>query len=235
MKAWWLKLENRIDALSLRERSMVFLVAALVLVTLFSTVVIDPLAAREKVLSQQMKQDRQQVAALQTEIQARVNAHRVDPDAASRSRLQQLQRESGEIREQLKGMQNGQVAPEQMTAMLQDLLRRDSGLQLRSLRTLPVTVLNEAVTAQVASGAAASQPGKDGVEQTLPRNAVYKHGVQLVVQGGYLDLMRYLSDIEGMPWEIFWEKASLEVNNHPSATLTLTLFTLSLDKKWLNI
>lgn len=227
MKSWWLKLETRIDALSLRERGMVFLVAALLLITLFSTAVIDPLSAREKTLSQQIKQDLQQIAALQSEIQARVNDHRSDPDAAVRMRLQQLQRESTGIREQLKDMQSGLVAPANMTAMLQDLLKRDGGLQLRSLKTLPVSVLSAADAGKAAK--------KDGAEQALPGGAVYKHGVELVVQGSYLDLLRYLAEIEGMPWQIFWEKASLEVDTHPTATLTLTLFTLSLDKTWLNI
>lgn len=225
MKAWWLKLEGRINALSLRERAMVFLVAALVLTTLFSTAIIDPLSAREKQLSQQIRQDQQQIVALQSEIQARVSAHHADPDSALRDRLRQLQRESGELRESLKGMQNGLVAPENMAAMLQTLLKRDAGLQLRSLKTLPVGVLNDRP----------ASPRKDAPEAKHPSSAVYKHGVQLVVQGSYLDLMRYVADIGNMPWQIFWEKATLEVDAYPTATLTLTLFTLSLDKKWLNI
>lgn len=231
MKSWWLTLETRIDGLALRERGMVFMAGALLVLTLFSTAVIDPMSAREKQLSQQIRQDQQQIAALQSEIQARVSAHRADPDTAERIRLQQLQRESTEIREQMKGMQNGLVAPEKMPALLEDLLKRDGKLQLRSLKTLPVAVLNET---PVSAAPGAAQPRKDA-HPVPPQHAVYKHAVQIVVQGGYHDLLRYLASIEDMPWQIFWERASLDVHAHPSATLTLTLFTLSLDRKWLHI
>lgn len=232
MKSWWTKIESRIDALGLRERAMAFAVAALILVSLFSVLVIDPLSAREKKLSQQIRQDQQQIAALQAEIQARVNAHRIDPDAANRTRLQQLQRESGEIRDRLKGMQKGLVAPEKMTALLEDLLKRDRNLQLRSLKTLPVSVISAATAETQAPG---KNGPKDNPEPQEVKEAVYKHSVQIVVRGGYLDLMRYLTEIEELPWQVFWEKASLDAREHPGATLTLTLFTLSLEKKWLNI
>jgi MSHA biogenesis protein MshJ len=34
---------------------------------------------------------------------------------------------------------------------------------------------------------------------------------------------------------LLWAKAKLETNDYPQSTLTLTLYTLSLDKKWLNL
>ena len=64
---------------------------------------------------------------------------------------------------------------------------------------------------------------------------VYKHGVELVVKGSYADLTQYLMRLEGLPWQMFWGKAELKVEEYPKATLTLTLFTLSLDKTWLRI
>jgi len=64
---------------------------------------------------------------------------------------------------------------------------------------------------------------------------VYKHGVELVVKGNYTDLTQYLTRLEGLPWQMFWGKAELKVEEYPKAALTLTLFTLSLDKTWLRI
>jgi MSHA biogenesis protein MshJ len=58
--------------------------------------------------------------------------------------------------------------------------------------------------------------------------------VEIVVQGGYMDMMNYMAALEAMPWQLFWGRAKLSVDEYPNATLTLTLFTLSLDKAWLN-
>ena len=60
-------------------------------------------------------------------------------------------------------------------------------------------------------------------------------GVEIVVQGNYLDMLKYLTDLESMPWQVFWGKASLAVNEYPTATLTLTIYTLSMDKRWMGI
>ncbi len=38
-----------------------------------------------------------------------------------------------------------------------------------------------------------------------------------------------------MPTQLFWGKAKLEVEEYPNARLTLTLYTLSLDQKWMTL
>jgi MSHA biogenesis protein MshJ len=69
---------------------------------------------------------------------------------------------------------------------------------------------------------------------------VYKHGVEITVEGRYLDLLDYVSDLEQMPWHILWSKAALNEDKNdeitwPANRLKLTVYTLSLDKTWLSI
>ncbi len=239
MKQYWQRLELRIDALSLRERAMAFAIAALALITLVNTVVLDPLLARQKQLSQKVTQDQQQIAALQAEIQARVKSHDADPDAASRIRLENLRLQSGKLRSELTGIQQGLVSPDRMAALLEDLLKKNGRLQLMSLKTLPVSLLTDPVKpdTKVANEKSPTPalPRKDGPAGPAAGEAVYKHGVEIVVLGGYSDIVNYLTQLEAMPWQLFWANARLNVETYPNATLKLTLFTLSLDRKWLNI
>ena len=44
-----------------------------------------------------------------------------------------------------------------------------------------------------------------------------------------------MTELEAMPWQLYWGKVNLNAESYPKVTLTLTLFTLSLDKKWLAI
>jgi MSHA biogenesis protein MshJ len=240
MKRFWQQIESRLDGLSLRERAMAFAVTVLVLITLINTVLLDPLLAQQRRLSGQIRTEQQQVAALQAEIQARVIAHSQDPDEPNRERLKRLKQQTAKMHGDLVGMQSGLVSPDKMSALLEDLLKRNGKLHLASLKTLPVTTVNEPLQLDAGTGADKPATGtapsqKDKAVSKPTGDVVYKHGVEIVVQGEYLDLMRYLKQLEAMPWQLFWARANLKADAYPKTELTLVLFTLSLDRKWLNI
>lgn len=236
MKQYWQRIETRIDAMGIRERTMAFAIAALLVITAVNSFFLDPLLKEQKSASQQVMQDQQQIAALQAEIRTLVASRDIDPDGASRMRLHELKQQSTQLQEDLKGMQKGLVSPDKMASLLEDILKRNSRLQLVTLKTLPAAMLTEPSSGDDASGGKkpdASHPAKEGA--AVAKEAVYKHGVEVVVQGSYLDLLAYLTELEAMPWQLFWANAKLDVVAYPKATMTLTLFTLSLDKKWLYI
>ena len=90
MKQYWQTLVAKIDLLSLRERVMVFVMAAAVLVTLLNAVVLDPLYARQKQFSLRVNQDQMQIASIQAEIQQKIKSHQFDPDMENRARLKEM-------------------------------------------------------------------------------------------------------------------------------------------------
>jgi MSHA biogenesis protein MshJ len=243
MKQYWLRLVLKIDALSLRERSIIFLMIAALLIALVNTAVLDPQFAKQRQLSELVKAQQTQIDQIQSEIQQTVKV-RGDPDVPNRARLLSVQQQFREMNAALLSMQKGLISPDKMTVLLEDMLNRHGSLRLLTLKTLPVTRLNDPVPGNAATDAnapaatttvAPSAPDKAApVSQQVP-GSVYKHGVQIVVQGGYLDMMKYMADLEAMQWQLFWGSAKLSVDEYPTATLTLTLFTLGLDKKWLNL
>ena len=64
---------------------------------------------------------------------------------------------------------------------------------------------------------------------------MYKHGVQITVRGSYADLTQYMAALENLPTRMFWGMAKMNVVQYPTSELTLTLYTLSLDKTWLQV
>jgi len=88
LKQHWHNLAERVDAMSLRERALIFLAAVLVLITLVNTLFIDPLLTRQSELSRQIVQTQAQTKALQAQIQVLATARNADPDEALRARLQ---------------------------------------------------------------------------------------------------------------------------------------------------
>lgn len=237
MNQYWQRLALKVDALSLRERAIIFAMAALILIVLINTTLLDPQFSRQTQLSQRMRQDQAQIAGLQAEIQMKVKQQEVDPDAANRARLLALRQQAGQMQTAMRDMQKGLVSPDKMASLLGDIVKQNGNLHLVSLKTLPETALTESAAAEIKPAAEKTANVLAPIEKTenKPGEGIYKHGVEITVQGGYLDMMEYMAKLESMPWQLFWGKAKLNVDDYPKATLTLTLFTLSLDKKWLNI
>jgi len=41
--------------------------------------------------------------------------------------------------------------------------------------------------------------------------------------------------LEKLPWRMFWSRATLAAAEYPRVTLKVTIYTLSLDKAWLQL
>lgn len=229
---YWQRLAQKIDALTLRERVIVFAMAALVLVALFNTLLLDAQYAEQNRLSQKIRQQRTVIAGMQAEIQQKATLQAIDPDSANQVRAQQLQRQITERQATLREMQKGLVSADKMSILLEDILRQNNTLKLVSVKTLPAISLGEQMCAENAKQDA---KGVNPPEARQAADSIYKHGVEIVIQGRYFDIMNYLAQLEAMPWQLFWGQAALNADAYPRSTLTLRLFTLSLDQKWLNL
>jgi MSHA biogenesis protein MshJ len=242
MKQYWQRIALKVDALSLRERVIIFAMAALILIALVQTAILESQTAKQKQLSQRIKQDQSKIAGMQSQIQQTTTSPQVDPDKANQARLEDLKQQAAQMQAALRDMQNGLVSPDKMSALLEEILKKNEALHLVSLKTLPASSVAEQTNAagRLVESAIASTRNKSDIKpaakpEVALYDTVYKHGVEIVVQGGYLDIMNYLEQLEAMPWQLLWAKANLNVDEYPKSTLTLTLFTLSLDKKWLNL
>lgn len=222
----------KIDAMSLRERIMIFAGTALTLMLLLNVLLFDPQFVQQKRLSQQIQSDQSKITGIQTEIQHKVSSQASDPDIANKELLRNFQQQSQQMHADLLGLNEVLIRPENMAALLESILKRNGTLRLISLHTLPVSTLTPAAVDAVTVPA-----GKSGVPAAsmLGTGEIYKHGVEIVVQGKYLDMMAYMEALEAMSKQLFWSNAKLQVETYPQATLHLTLFTLSLDEKWLNL
>ena len=233
MKALWQQYSDKIDALAERERIMVFVALLAVLVFVMYTLFIDPAITRRTALATKMAQQQTEMQALQTQI-AVLEKKRADPDAANQVRRDGIKRQITVIDDTLKDMQQSLVPAQKMNAVLQDMLARHPRLQIVRMRTLPVTPLVERPAPPEKSDAAAPAPGAPG-KFTAGESNVFKHGVQITLQGSYADLYEYLARLEKLSWRMFWSRASLNAENYPRLTLTVTIYTLSLDKAWLEV
>ena len=228
IKQLWGKLSAKVDAITLRERVMIFAAAVFLLVSLVNAFLLDPMLLKQKKLSHDVVQQQEKMKELQAQIAAIVQAKNSQHTSPQRLQLNKLRQELDEGSAYLNSNRENLVEPEKMAELLRQVLSRNASLQLVNLQTLAVTSLfdqEEAKSGMTNQATAAVSSEKQ----------IFKHGVELTVRGNYMDLMQYLSALERLPTQMFWGKVRMEVVDYPVTELTLTLYTLSLEKIWLQI
>jgi MSHA biogenesis protein MshJ len=226
MKERLQRLATRVDALSLRERVLLFAAIAAAYVFLMHFFGLGPMFAKQDLLRAQIVQQQNNLEGTDNEISDKVKAAQVDPDAPTRERIAAVRAQTDALATSLRAMQNGLVPPERMAPLVDAILRANGRLQLVSLRTLPVEPIEGKTKPQAAAAAATAD---------TPAALLYRHGVEVTVRGNYLDMIGTMAALESMPTQLFWGAARLEAETWPGSRLTLTLYTLSLDAKWMKL
>lgn len=222
----WRQLAARFDALGRRERGMVALAVLAGGSLLGYSLLVDPQLMRAASMSKRINQANNDMAGIEAQLAA-MQSQLTDPDAGNRAALQQVRTSMAALDTRLRSLEGSMVSPEKMQAFLESLLSKNRNLELLALRTLPLAPLiartekAEDKKPEEKSTAAASAPN------------IYKHGVEIRIAGSYNDLLTYLTELESMPQRIIWNHVVLSVEQYPRCVLTLTLYTLSLDKQWL--
>ena len=222
------------DALSLRERVLVAVCVLAALGFLFQFLFLGPMEQRAKALNQRIEVSRAsmareagQIAALDKELR--------DRDGALKGRVEALKVDLARQNEQFKAVESRLVPPRDMPRLLQGLLAKRAGLQLVSLRSLaPQPVVSAAKAAETAQKpvGAGQTPEASRVEGG---GGVYRHGVEVSVQGRYGDLLAYVEELEKLPQKMLWQELHFKVEEYPRTTLSFTVYTLSLETTWLQM
>ncbi len=232
MNALWQTFASKIDALTARERYVVFAAAWLLPAYLVYIAFIAPAQTQHAALRAELTQQRAEIRTLEAE-GLRISQARAEPEAQYRARQDTLKQQIADREERLRALHKSLMPAHKINALLQEMLARESALQMVSLRTLPAAPLLSQEDKAVATAPASAATADSNSDAGAPR--VYKHGVEVTVRGSYEALHRYMTQLERSPARMYWWRAQLSADEHSRLTLTLTIYTLSLDKAWLEV
>lgn len=196
---------------------------------ILNTLLLKPLHTRQQSIRAELTTDNAQIETLTQELSVISAMPIIDPDAQNKQRISALQSQLKSLETDLNALKATLVSPEEMPLLLRNLLKKNSALKLISLKTLPASHLIEKDSADTETKSTVIK-----VANSKTPN-VFKHGVEITIEGRYLDLLEYVAELEKMPWHVLWSKVNLNAENYPESRLTLTVYTLSLDKNWLSI
>lgn len=220
MKSFYLGLADKFDALAQRERYLVAVALLGGVLLIGWTMIVDPALVRSRVAERAIAGQRAQLAALAAQTQA-LQAPDKNPEALAGAELAELKKQLNALNARFAALGGDLVPPERMAGLLEELLGRKRGLHLLGLRTLPAASVLEPKAAGGEAGVAGQAAG------------LYKHGVEIRLEGGYAELTEYLAQLEKSPQKLLWSSVTLSAETYPKLVLTLTVYTLSLDRTWL--
>ena len=211
-----------IDARDRRERLLLGATVLVVLLLVWDMLLRAPLMERHADAVDRAQQIESEIASLRDSresLQARLAE--VSQEESGRSPAARLRQRVQKVDEKLAGRTAQLISPAQMVGALKDVVAGHPGIRLVRLENqAPETILD--------ASADASNSGSD-----VPR--VYRHSVDLVIEGRYLDVLEYVRRLEALEWQFQWDDLQLETTDYPKARASLTLSTLSLAEDWIGV
>lgn len=230
----WQQLSEQYLQLQLRERRLLFFASVILLLWFGLLYLLEPMWQQLQTSRQQYKQSLTQINELQTQADQLVQLLNQDPDAGILKDIDQAQRQREQLNQQIRLLAGRYVGPEQMPALLEDVLKKLPAVQLTGLKTLPAEAvrLSGSGTVAVTTVAATAAAGQAESGSGVP---LYLHRTQLIFQGNYAGLQQLLAALEQLPWQLHWHQLDYQVLEHPQAELRLELETLSEQADYLRL
>ena len=251
------QLRQRFDALSERERLLLF--AALLMVSwgLAEVLFLGRLRATSTSEAQQVQALRDQVSTL-TAQQAELNEQIVNgPLQAAQAQEAELLARIAKADLALRG-ENVRYVDADRARQVLHLLLKGTGLQVVSMRSLPAEIAlstrtvasapsvadaatadadadsnvnaNDGEAADAVADATAAAAAAPGIGLDL-----YRHPIEVQVEGSFADMVEYLSRLEHSDWSLMWHELDIQTIQYPRARLRFVIYSFSLEEAWVGV
>ena len=214
MKDKWIEISEKLNALTTRERGIIFATLLVAVYMAFQLLVFDPLMAERSRLIKLEADITKQIDRVRVEIAEVIAESTFDPNKATREKIAKAEQKAGQYQQEILSITDKLIEPAQMSDVLASLLNKDSGLKLTSVRNLTA----EPVRIGSAAGA-----------------ELYQHRIQLELEGKYDQVSKYLAQVEALPEKVFWQNLAFQMDNYPVGRLSLEVYTLSTSKDLIGV
>jgi len=214
MKDKWIEISEKLNALTTRERGIIFATLLVAVYMAFQLLVFDPLMAERSRLIKLEADITKQIDRVRVEIAEVIAESTFDPNKATREKIAKAEQKAEQYQQEILSITDKLIEPAQMSDVLASLLNKDSGLKLTSVRNLTA----EPVRIGSAAGA-----------------ELYQHRIQLELEGKYDQVSKYLAQVEALPEKVFWQNLAFQMDNYPVGRLSLEVYTLSTSKDLIGV
>ncbi len=258
------QLQEKINALSLRARVILFLAISVVLYIAANNLLLTPLDLKQQQQLKEIQSLRSEITQLETQAIGITSRDDIDPNQAERQQLAKLQEQIKKANNQIGSAVGGLIPPDEMALALENLLQRQGGIKFISIENMPAEPLLESKAAG-AKGDSLAAAGEDiltkayrfslklppeslfdpkaaGAKRdsltaamSAPLQGIYRHSLKIQFEGSYLETLSYLRKLEALNWSFRWDQIEITMQEYPVAHVTLMIHTISLDERLIGV
>jgi MSHA biogenesis protein MshJ len=193
-----------------RERWLTIAVALCAFLAALDVGLLQPQRAESKKLAREV--DAAQARLQQVQTLAAQQAS--EGESELRQRRASLEQRRARALQVIGEAQIDLIAPHEMTRQLEAILVRHPTLRIMGMNS--------------------SSP-KPLVENAAGNAAIFQHGLEVQIEGPYLDLLGYLDALERAPYRLYWRELEIKVGTTGMPVTRLVFFTLSRESAWLRL
>lgn len=219
LKQRWQVWALRIDAMSFRERVLVFLAVSGVILALLFVGLIEPALKQQELALQSISGLQQEIYSLRETLDSS-QRQKLDGDGSELARLREA---AVSIERDVSSRERRMIPPDRMVLLLKAMIADQPGVSLLSLETGEVHAVEDSTATPEVAAAPTHPPVKP---------LYYKHSVTLRLTGSYAHLTEYLERLEGLPWTMQWSAVKVDASKHPLLLMTLQVATMSREPTW---
>ena len=212
-------IEAKIDQMSLRERILILMAILIVVFQGWDSLIWQPMLDKQYALQETEIQINSELTQTQVDMKLLTAKANIDPDRDTKKKIESLLLQLQALNKKIDETSASLVSPSEMAKLLEQLLTREKGLELVQLQTLdsiPLIPVDE----------------KKKIKMSYQ---IYRHNFSIEFEGGYLATLRYIEELEKLPWEFFWDGIEYKVNEYPNSKVQIKLYTLSLSEGWIGV
>lgn len=209
---------QRFDAQSLRERGLIAFSLIVVIGFGWWNFYAAPMMKKTERLqteNQRLGDEVKNTSAIVQDIRQRIAA---GVHQEKEFQLASLGKELDEIEDQLRVKTVELIDPEKMFELMNQLIYRDSRLQLLNLKRREVKPAIPSLNEEDAE-----EPG------------LYRHVLEIEFAGKYLDILKYMQSLELLDWKLLWDEIEIHSDENSKVTVKVAISTLSTRKEWVGI
>ncbi len=204
-----------INKISVRERIIVLVLFILLAVLIAQGIVMLLGYDKKDIIEASIQQKQEESIKYQETLKGLESAIDNPRVRALQRSNQDIEYRIERIKEQIENINEKLMSPARMSALVKELLEKQDDLTLLSFHVLPVVVIQSS-----------------SIEA---ENLFYQHGLAIELEGSYEALTEYLTQIEALPTQLFWDKLYIETDKFPQLRIQLEVHTLSQDEEWLHV
>lgn len=211
------ELETKAHQLSVRERAIIVGALSVLLLGLFDQFLLRPLMMERE----QIEKDKATLLDSMQESNRRIDelqhAINTNPNIVLQRSIDELHEYHTELDQGIAAITDGMIDPVQMPFVLGELLSERNGLKVHSVKSKAAQRLMVADENQKESA------------------AIYRHDLELTLEGSFFQVRDYLTAVEALPSKLLWDDLEYTVETYPKGSLNLRVHTLSSREELLRV